>query len=96
MHGVFHTSLFLLQLGLSRCTHFDHRNATDQFCQSFLQLLPVIVRCGLFNLRSDLFDAAFNLLGFARSFNNCGVVLVDDDPLGPTQILDFQVFQFNA
>ena len=30
MHGVFHTSLLFFQLRLSRRSHLDHRNATNQ------------------------------------------------------------------
>ena len=79
VHGVFDASLLFLQLGFGCRAHLDHRYAADQLRQPLLQLLLVVVRGGVLDLRADLLDAAFDLGGLAAAFDDRGVVLVDGD-----------------
>src|SRR5208282_3050050 len=58
VHGVFDASLLFLQLGLGCRADFDHGHAADELGEPFLQLLLVIVGRGLFDLRTELPDAA--------------------------------------
>ena len=60
VHGVLDASLLLLQLGLGRRAHFDHRHAAHQLGQALLQLFPVVVGGGFFDLSAELLDAAFD------------------------------------
>src|SRR5712664_4043429 len=43
VHGVFHASFLLLQLGFGGCAHLDDRYAADQLGQPLLELFLVVV-----------------------------------------------------
>src|SRR5580704_5695786 len=88
VHGVLNTSLLFLQLGLGCSADFNHGDAAHQLGQPLLQLLAVVVRCGVFHLGTNLLNAAFDLAGFPAAFNDRGVVLVDGNFLGAAQIFD--------
>src|SRR3546814_15915485 len=60
-----YTGLLFLHFDPGRGTDLDHRNAAGQLGHALLQLLAVVVRRGLFDLRLDLLDAAFDATGFA-------------------------------
>src|SRR3546814_9130516 len=63
---------------------------------SLLQLLAVVVRRGLFDLRLDLLDAAFDATGFAGAVDDGGVFLGDLDLLGAAEVLDRRLLQRQA
>src|SRR5580704_13358345 len=88
VHGVLNTSLLFLQLGLGCSADYNHGDAAHQLGQPLLQLLAVVVRCGVFHLGTNLLNAAFDLAGFPAAFNDRGVVLVDGNFLGAAQIFD--------
>src|SRR6266852_3530451 len=96
VHGVLDSSLFLFQLGLSRRTHLDDRNAADEFGQTLLQLFLVVVRCSLFDLRTKLFDSAFNRAALTGARDDCGVVFIYGHLLGAAQFFDFNVLELYA
>src|SRR5262249_7521014 len=73
VHGILDSSLLLLELGLGRRTHFNHRDAADQLRQALLELLAIIVGGGFFDLRADLLDPALDLAGLAAAFDDGGV-----------------------
>ena len=50
--------LLLFHLDFGRAADADDRDAAGQLVETFLQLLLVVVRGGLFDLRLDLGDAA--------------------------------------
>ena len=58
--------LLLLHLGLGRGADLDDGDAAGQLGQPLLQLLPVVVRGRLLDLRPDLLDPALDLLGLTR------------------------------
>jgi hypothetical protein len=49
--------LLFLQLGLGRGPDFDDRDTAHQLGQPLLQLLAVVVRARVLDLRPELFDA---------------------------------------
>ena len=53
--------LLLLHLDLGRGADANHRDAADQLGQPLLQLLAVVVRGGLLDLRADLLDTALDV-----------------------------------
>ena len=64
VHGVLDTVLALLHLDLGGTADTDHRHAAGQLGQALLQLLLVIVRGGLLDLRADLGAAALDVRFF--------------------------------
>src|SRR5262245_55758174 len=96
VHGVFHARLLLLHLHLGGRPHLDHGDATDQLRQPLLQLLTVVVRGGLLDLRADLLDAALDVGLLAGAVDDGGVVLVDDDALGASKVLERDVLELQA
>ena len=58
--------LLLLHLGLGRRADLDHRHAADELRQPLLQLLAVVVRGRLLDLRADLLDAALDVRSSCR------------------------------
>ena len=54
VHGVIDAVLALLDLDLSGAADADHRDAASKLGQPLLQLLLVVIRCGLLDLHFDL------------------------------------------
>src|ERR1700683_320386 len=96
VHGVFDSSLLFLQLHFSCRADLDDGHAADELGKAFLQLLLVIVGGGVFDLRADLTDAAFDLAGLTAAFDDRGVVLVDGDLLGSAEVFDLHVLELDA
>jgi hypothetical protein len=57
VHGVLDAVLVLLHLDLGRSADADDGDAARELGQPLLQLLAVIIGCGLLDLRADLGDA---------------------------------------
>src|SRR5205085_4182151 len=57
VHAVLHAVFALLHLDLATAADTDHRDAARKLGQTLLQLLAVIIRCRLFDLRPDLVGA---------------------------------------
>src|SRR6185312_2258164 len=93
---VVHAVLLFLHLDFGRAADADHRNAAGQLRQAFLQLLLVVVRRGLFDLRLDLRDAGLDVLLAARTVDDRGVVLVDANLLGRAQHVQLDVLELDA
>src|SRR5207253_841213 len=77
-------------------THLDHGDAADELCETLLKLLAIVVRRGLFDLRANSLDAAFDVRLLARSFHDRGVVFVNRDFLGPAEIRKLDVLQLDS
>ena len=93
---VFDAVLAFLHLDFGGTADLDHRNAAGQLGQTFLQLLLVVVRGGLFDLRLDLGNAAFDVVLVARAINDGGVFLGDVDALGSAQHVERDVLELDA
>src|SRR5581483_8122792 len=96
VHRVFHASFLFLHFGFRRGTDFDHGNAADELRQAFLELLAVVVAGGLVDLAADFLHAAFDVRALAFAFDDGGVVLVDGDLLGGTEVGHLNVLELNA
>src|SRR5207342_1785327 len=93
---VFNAGLLFLHLDFGSRTDLDDGDAAGQLGHALLQLLAVVVRRGLFDLRLDLLDAAFDDGGFAGAVDDRGVFLGDLDLLGAAQVLERGLLQRQA
>src|SRR4029450_1225588 len=66
-----------------------------QLRESLLELLPVVIRGSLLDLRPDLLDAALDRPGLAASVDHRRLVLVDDHLLGPPQVIELEVLELD-
>src|SRR5213079_2352277 len=91
---VFDPSFLLFHLGLSRSADVDDCDTACEFRQALLQFLAIVITGRLFNLTTDLCDAALDIGFFAFAFDNGGIFLVDGDTLGSAHVfkLDTEVF----
>ena len=96
VHGVLDSSLLLFHFRLGRRANSDNGYSTDQFRQPLLQLLAVVVAGGLTDLDANFLHPAFDVgvLGFA--FDEGGVLLVNGDLLGLSEILHLHVLELDA
>src|SRR5262249_29861929 len=96
VHCIFDSSLLLLQLGLGSRTYLDHRHASNELRKSLLELLAIVVGCGVLDLRSDLLYATFNFSRLAGSFDDGRVVLINHDFLGTAEIGQLNALELNS
>src|SRR4051812_23094620 len=61
-----------------RAAHADHGDAAGELGQTLLQLLAVVVRGGLLDLRTDLVAAALYVVAGAGALDERRVLLLDD------------------
>ena len=96
MHGIIHAVLALLDLDLGRTADADHRDAARKLGETLLQLLTVVVRGGLLDLRFDLADASFDVGLLARAVDDRGVLLLDRHLLGAAEHVHSNLVEFDA
>ena len=84
-NGVLDAVLALLELDLGGRADLDDGNAAGELGQALLQLLAVVVGVRLLDLGADLVDPARDLLGVARTLDDRGLVLGDDDLAGAAE-----------
>src|SRR4029450_6034678 len=72
---VFDASFLLFHFSLGRSADVDDCNAAGEFRQTLLQFLFVVIAGRLFNLTTDLSNAALAIGVLARAFDNGGVFL---------------------
>src|SRR5690606_13865968 len=96
VQGVFNARLLFLHLDLGRGTDLDHRNAAGQLGHALLQLLAVVVRGGLLDLRLDLLDARLDGGGVAGAVDDGGVLLGDLHLLGTAEVIDGGLVELQA
>src|SRR5262249_31940995 len=89
-------SLFLFHLGLGRSADVDDCNAAGEFRQALLQFLAIVIAGRLFNLTTDLGNAALDIGVLASAFDNGGVFLVDSNALGLAHIFNLDVLKFDT
>src|SRR5436309_1257169 len=88
--------LLLLHLDLGRRPDAHDRHAADQLGEPLLELLAVVVRGGLLDLRPDLLDAALDVALLAGAAADGGVVLVDHAALAAPEVLERDVLELHA
>ena len=96
MHRVFHAGFLLFHFSFGSCADFDDGYAADQFRQPLLQLLAVVVAGGLVDLAANFLHPAFDVGALAFTFDDGGVVLVNGDLLGLSEILHLHVLELDA
>ncbi len=96
VEGVVDAVLLLLDFDFGRAADADHRDAARELGETLLQLLTVVVRGGLLDLRLDLRDAAFDVGLLAGAVDDRGVFLLDADPLGAAEHLEGHVLELDA
>src|SRR5690606_21980001 len=85
--------LLLLELRLGGSTHADDGHAAGQLGQPLLELLPIVVGVGLFDLALDGLDAALDGSLVALALDDGGLLLGDADLAGPAQHVEGNVLQ---
>src|SRR5262249_23467242 len=75
VHGVIHAVLALLHLDLGRAADADHRDAARELGETLLELLAVVVRGRLLDLRLDLGDARLDVGLLAGAVDDRRVLL---------------------
>ena len=96
MHRVINAILALLHFDFGRAADADHRDAARELGQTLLQLLAVVVRGGLLDLRLDLRHAGFDVGLLAGAVDDRGVLLVDHHLLGAAEHRERDVLQLDA
>src|SRR5204863_8360599 len=76
--------------------HLDDGDTARELGKALLELLTVVVRSGLLDLRADLGDAAFEVALLARAVDDRGVFLLDDDLLGLAEHVERDVLELDA
>src|SRR5205807_8529596 len=72
------------------------RDTAGELGQTLLELLAIIVRGGLFDLRLDLGNACLDVLLFTGAVDDRRRFLVDVHPLGAAEHLERYIFQLDA
>src|SRR5579859_2660232 len=96
MHRVINAILALPHLDLGRAADADHRDAARELGQTLLQLLTVVVRGGLLDLRLDLRDARLDVGLLAGTVHDRGVLLLDHHLLGAAEHGDVDVLELDT
>src|SRR6185437_1765895 len=88
--------LLLLDLDLGRAADLDDGHAAGQLGQTLLQLLAVVVRGGLLDLRLDLLHARLDVGLLAGAVDDRGLLFLDDHLLGAAQHVEGHVLELDA
>ena len=96
VHCVFNACLLLFHFNFRRGTDVNDGDTTGEFCEAFLQFLAIVIGGRVFNLSADLVDASLNRFGCAFTFNNSGVVFVNNDAFGSAEVVRSDVFEINT
>src|SRR5438552_2868465 len=95
-HRVVDAIIALLALDLAGAAAADDATAARQLGQTFLQLLAVIVRGGLLDLRLDLGDPALDVLLLAGAVDDRRVLLLKTDALRRAEHVERDVLELDA
>src|SRR5256886_3237780 len=96
MHRVINAISALPHLDFSGAADADYRDAARELGQALLQLLTVVVRCGFLDLRLDLVDPCLDVGLLAGPADDRRILLVDHNPLGPTEHGERDVLHLDA
>ena len=96
MQGVFDARLLFFHFHFGRSADPHHGDTADQLGETLLQLLAIVIAGGLLDLRTNLVDAAFDVAFLTGTIDDRGVVLVDDDALGASEIIDRDALELDA
>jgi hypothetical protein len=83
---VFDAGFLLFHFGFGGSADVDDGHAADQLGQTLLQFFTIVIGGGLFDLGANLLDPAFQGGTGTGTVDDGGVVFVDGDALGFTQV----------
>ena len=93
---IFHPMFLLFEFGFGCGPNFDDGHTTGEFRHAFLQLLPIVIAGGVFDLPANLFDPAGDGGFIACTIDDGRIFFGADDARCPAQILQLHRFQFAA
>src|SRR5581483_2233966 len=93
---VLDAGFLLFHLDFSGRADVDDCDAADQLREALLELLAIVIRGRLVDLRADLLDAAFEIRLLAGAVDDRRVVFIDDDALRAAEILQRNVLELDA
>ena len=88
--------LLLLELHLGGGADLEHGDAAGQLGEALLELLAVVVGVGVVDLGLDLGDATLDVVLGAGALDDGGLVLGDDDLVGPAEQVERDVLELEA
>src|SRR6202034_3802982 len=86
----------LLDRALGGAPDADHRAAASRLGEPLLELLAVVVRGGLLDLRLDLIDARLDVLLLAGAVDDRGLLFLDHYLLGAAEHRRCHAFKLDA
>src|SRR6266536_118504 len=95
VHRVVDPIFALLDLDLGRAADADHRDAARELGEPLLELLAIVIRRRLLDLRLDLGDAGLDIGLLARAVDDRGVLLLDHHLLGAPEHIDRNALKFD-
>ena len=93
---VFDAGLLFLHGHFGGGAHIDLGDAAGELGQAFLELFLVVVAGGVVDLVLERGDAALDGLLISGAFDDGGVVFIDADLLGPTEVGQLDVFELET
>ena len=96
MEGVVDPVFLLLDLDFRGTADADDSHTACKLGQTLLELFPVIVRRGLFDLPPNLLAPAINRRLLAGTIDDGGFFFGDRDVLGRTKHVEGDIFQLDA
>ena len=88
--------LLFFHFNFGNGTDVDNGNTSGEFGEAFLEFFLVVVGRGFVNLCLDLGNAVLDVLALAASVDDGGVVLVNLDALGFTELGNVGVFELET
>ena len=83
-------------LHLDRAADANDRHTAGKLCQPLLQLLAIVARRCLFDLRADLAAAADDVDLLAGTLDDRGVLSLDEYSLGLAEHIEGDILQFDT
>ena len=91
VESVFDACFLLLHFAFSGGTDIDDGHTAGELGQAFLELLAVVIGGRFLDLAADLVHAALDISSLAVTFDDSGIILIDDDGLCAAEIRELDV-----
>ena len=92
VQSIFNAGFLLFHFDFGGSAHFDYRNTASQLGHTLLQLFTVVVRAGVFDLRTNLLNTA-SIAPASPAPSTSGVFFGHGDALGCSQVLQSRTSQ---
>src|SRR4029453_1630341 len=94
--SILYPRLQLFHRGFRGRAHSNDSDAAGKLGQTLLEFLAIVIRCGLFDLVLDHRDSTREFPFLAGALDDSGVILVDNDALGPTEVADLTILELDS